>query len=168
MNHFLWPAIKLMGRLGYAAKFGLMSCLFMAPLIFLSGQVFFDAYQSLRKTEAEYAGFENIEKLVELAHKIEQHRNYISVSDFLTSSPAASIAASEKQAMVDNFNQLKSYAQSYPKLAELLPTYESEFFNKLITDGALRQQHAKEQFLAYQEVISATYVLAHKLSLIHI
>jgi methyl-accepting chemotaxis protein len=72
----LWPAIRLMGQLSYAAKFGLISFLFMVPLVLLSGQIFNADYQSLKKTERELVAVYNIQEMMMVVYALEDYRNY--------------------------------------------------------------------------------------------
>ena len=66
----MWPAIKFMGRLNYAAKFGLISFLFTLPLVVLSEQVFLSAFETVKKTEYELSAIGTIGELIEISHDI--------------------------------------------------------------------------------------------------
>ena len=78
----MWPGIKFMGQLNYAAKFGLISFLFMVPLVVLSGQVFLAAFESLKKTEQELNGVDDVRRLLDFAHFLEDTRDLAAVTGF--------------------------------------------------------------------------------------
>jgi len=117
----------------------------------------------MRKTEMEYAGMQNLEKVLSFAHSLELYRDYASTSDFMSSPEVASLSQSAKQEALLSFEKLKSSIED-ENLQSLISEFETEELSKIKSDGALRQQHAIEQYRAYQSVIDNLYLLASKYS----
>jgi methyl-accepting chemotaxis protein len=157
----LWPAIRLMGQLSYAAKFGLISFLFMVPLVFLSGQVFYASYQSLKKTESELIAVDNIQKVMSIVYALEDYRNHASPLVFQEDS-TLKIRMLEYRSSVDyQFTKaLKSIDND--ELNEQLTTFKKNNFNKLSIDGDARTPTMPDQFKYYQQVIDQLYLVINK------
>lgn len=152
LKALMWPAIKFMGRLNYAAKFGLISFLFTLPLVFLSGQVFLSAFETVKKTEAELAGINAIDDLLQLVHKVEYYRDY-----------AASLPFFDNPELLQRMNQhhlemdayIKNLINNAPteELQNNLNSWNQEFAKRLSVDGENRQNGFAEQRQHYQAAL---------------
>ena len=161
LKTLLWPAIQLMGKLSYAAKFGLISFLFMVPLVFLSGQVFYASYQTLLKTRHEVAAVQNIERIMTVIHAVEAYRNH--AAPFVFQNDAALGAkVRELRSDVDRITAetLKSIEQ--PELKQELDTLRKDLFHKLSVEGSARTPTLPDQYMYYGDVIDQLYLIAVK------
>lgn len=158
LKTILWPAIRLMGRLSYAAKFGLISFLFMVPLVFLSGQVFYASYQSLKKTESEMIAAHNIQQVMSIVYALEDFRNHAAPLVFQQDSQLNS-------RMLDYRSEVDSkYAKALDAidnddLTEQLQAFKKNNFSKLSVDGDSRTPTLSDQFNFYQQVIDQLYLV---------
>jgi methyl-accepting chemotaxis protein len=161
LKTILWPAIRLMGRLSYAAKFGLISFLFMVPLVFLSGQVFYASYQSLQKTESELLAVQNIQSIMNVVYALEDYRNYTSPLVFQKDSTLNSRMLDYRSNIDDQFNKAIKVIDN-DDLKEQLAVFKKENFNKLTIDGDSRTPTLPDQFKFYQQVIDELYLVVNK------
>lgn len=161
LKMILWPAIRLMGRLSYAAKFGLISFLFMVPLVFLSGQVFYASYQSLKKTESELIAVHNIQSIMNIMYSIEDYRNYASPSIFQQDSRLNSQIIDYRSNIDREFNKAIEIIAN-DDLSEQLVTFKKNNFDKLSVDGNARMPTMPDQFKFYQEVIDQLYLVINQ------
>ncbi|OUS39340.1 hypothetical protein A9R00_09815, partial [Oleispira antarctica] len=161
LKTILWPAIRLMGRLSYAAKFGLISFLFMVPLVFLSGQVFYASYQSLKKTESELIAVHNIQKVMNVVYALEDYRNNATPAVF---KPNAELNAQVLQYRSAVDKQLKRTIAEIDseELKEQLALFENNNFDKLSIDGDARMPTLPDQFIFYQKVIDQLYLVLNQ------
>jgi len=161
LKTILWPAIRLMGQLSYAAKFGLISFLFMVPLVFLSGQVFYASYQSLKKTESELIAVHDIRKVMDIVYAIEDYRNYASPLIFQKDS-TLNIRVVEYRSIIDTqFNKVLKSIES-DDLVEQLSNFKTSNFGYLSIDGNARMPTMSDQFRFYQKVIDQLYLLINQ------
>lgn len=161
LKTLLWPAIKLMGRLSYAAKFGLISFLFMVPLVFLSGQVFYASYQSLLKTEGELLAVHNIQKMMQLVYALEDYRNHAAPLVFQSDSQLNSRML-DYRTNVDEELAKAIKAIDNEELTAQLITYKKNYFSKLSIDGESRTPTMPDQFNYYQQIIDQLYLILNK------
>tara|TARA_B100001059_G_C17826677_1_gene581839 strand:- start:844 stop:2862 length:2019 start_codon:yes stop_codon:yes gene_type:complete len=159
----LWPAIRLMGQLSYAAKFGLISFLFMVPLVILSGQVFNAAYQSLKKTERELVAVYNIQEMMMVAYALEDYRNHAAPFVFHQDDDLKKKVL-EHRTLIDS--QLKKAMSKIDnaELKEQLINFEKENFSSLGVDGESRMPTLSDQINYYQQVIDQLYLIINKYS----
>ena len=150
-----------MGQLSYAAKFGLISFLFMVPLVFLSGQVFYASYQSLMKTESELAAIHNIQKVMSVVYSLEDFRNHAAPLVFQKDTELnermlgyrSVVNKQLKQAINDIDNE---------DLKEQLEQFKATNLSKLSIDGDARMPTMSDQFKYYQQVIDQLYLVINK------
>ena len=161
LKTILWPAIRLMGRLSYAAKFGLISFLFMVPLVFLSGQVFYASYQSLKKTESELIAVHNIQKVMNVVYALEDYRNHAAPLVFQQDSQLNARMLDYRSAVDEQLKQAISQIDN-TELIEQLGKFEKANFNKLSIDGGSRMPTMPDQFKFYQQVIDQLYLVINK------
>ena len=159
----LWPAIRLMGQLSYAAKFGLISFLFMVPLVILSGQVFNADYQSLKKTERELVAVYNIQEMMMVAYALEDYRNHAAPFVFHQDDDLKKKVL-EYRTLIDS--QLKKAMSQInnAELKEQLINFEKENFSSLGLDGESRMPTLSDQINYYQQVIDQLYLIINKYS----
>lgn len=62
---FLFPAIRLMNRLGFAAKFSLVSFLFVVPLLVTNGYLVRASLEQIRQTETEQLGLHALQGMLQ-------------------------------------------------------------------------------------------------------
>jgi methyl-accepting chemotaxis protein len=161
LKTILWPAIRLMGRLSYAAKFGLISFLFMVPLVFLSGQVFYASYQSLEKTQRELIAVENIKQVMDVVYAIEDYRNHASPLIFQTDPDLKKSVIAYRETIDSKFSQVIEKID-HGDLVLQLTGFKKNNFNKLSTDGDARMPTLIDQFNYYQAVIDKLYLIINK------
>lgn len=161
LKTILWPAIRLMGRLSYAAKFGLISFLFMVPLVFLSGQVFYASYQSLKKTESELKAVHNIQKVMNVVYAIEDYRNHAAPLIFQQDSVLNARVLDYRSNVDEQFN-IAIKAIDNNDLSNQLIAFKKNNFNKLSIDGDARMPTMPDQFKYYQKVIDQLYLVLNK------
>lgn len=161
LKTILLPAIQLMGRLSYAAKFGLMSFLFMVPLVFLSGQVFYSSYQSLQKTENELIAVKNIQHMMNVVYALEDYRNYATPVVFKRDPELSKRVVEYRLAVDSQLNNTIQLIQN-TNLKEQLSTFKKNNFDKLSIDGDARTPTMPDQFKFYQEVIDQLYLVINK------
>ena len=161
LKKLLWPAMNLMGRLSYAAKFGLISFLFMVPLVFLSGQVFYDSYQSLQKTESKLIAVDNIKHMMDVVYAIEDYRNYATPAVF---KPDAELINRVTAYRSNIDKQLKKAIAAIrnEELTQQLNIFKTNNFNKLSIDGDARTPTLPDQYKFYQGVINQLYLVINK------
>lgn len=152
LKALMWPAIKFMGRLNYAAKFGLISFLFTLPLVFLSGQVFLSAFETVKKTEAELAGINAIDDLLQLVHKVEYYRDYAASLPFFDN-PELLQRMSQHHLEMDAY--IKNLINNAPteELQNNLNSWNQEFAKRLSVDGENRQNGFAGQRQHYQAAL---------------
>ena len=158
LKTILWPAIRLMGRLSYAAKFGLISFLFMVPLVFLSGQVFYASYQSLKKTESEMIAAHNIQQVMSIVYALEDFRNHAAPLVFQQDSQLNS-RMRDYRSEVDSKYAKALDAIDNDDLTEQLQAFKKNNFSKLSVDGDSRTPTLPDQFNFYQQVIDQLYLV---------
>jgi len=161
LKKILWPAIRLMGHLSYAAKFGLISFLFMVPLVFLSGQVFYASYQSLKKTESELVAVYNIQSIMNVVYAIEDYRNYASPLVFQIDSTLNSRVLNYRLEIDSQFKKAMNSIEN-EELSEQLLAFNNNNMGKLSIDGNARMPTLPDQFKYYQEVIDQLYLVIKK------
>ena len=161
LKTILWPAIRLMGQLSYAAKFGLISFLFMVPLVFLSGQVFYASYQNLKKTESELIAVYNIQSIMNVIYAMEDYRNHASPLVFQRDSTLNSRVLNYR---TEIDSQLKKAINSIEneELSQQLMAFNTNNLAKLSIDGNSRMPTLPDQFRFYQEVIDQLYLVIKK------
>jgi methyl-accepting chemotaxis protein len=150
-----------MGRLSYAAKFGLISFLFMVPLVFLSGQVFYASYQSLKKTESELIAVHNIQKVMNVVYALEDYRNHAAPLVFQQDSQLNVRMLDYRSAVDEKLKQAISQIDN-EKLKEQLDKFKKDNFDKLSTEGDSRTPTLPDQFNFYQQVIDQLYLVINQ------
>lgn len=161
LKKILLPAIQLMGRLSYAAKFGLISFLFMVPLVFLSGQVFYSSYQSLQKTENELIAVDNIQYMMNVIYALEDYRNYATPLVFKPDTELAKRVSGYRENVDRQLNKAIDIIEN-DSLKEQLSTFKKNNLTKLSIDGDARTPTMPDQFKFYQEVIDQLYLVINK------
>lgn len=161
LKKILWPAIRLMGQLSYAAKFGLISFLFMVPLVFLSGQVFYASYQSLKKTESELAAIHNIQRVIHVVYSLEDFRNHAAPLVFQKDTELNDRMISYRSIVS---KQLKQTIKDIDDrdLKDQLEQFKTSNLSKLSIDGDARMPTMSDQFKYYQQVIDQLYLIINK------
>lgn len=158
MKALLWPAIKFMSNLGYAAKFGLISLLFMVPLVVLSGQVFFAAFDSLNKSSQELEGLEITQKLYQFAHQLEQFRDIVAVAPFQSNEALEAETERLIQLIPRELEKLKHSIDDAATIA-LIEEWREEYLPRLNIAGEHRQPTFGDQVRYYHAAVSEFYIL---------
>lgn len=144
----LWPAIRLMGQLSYAAKFGLISFLFMVPLVILSGQVFYASYQSLKKTESELVAVYNIQEIMAVVYAIEDFRNHAAPLVFQQDAELKARMLDYRGSVDVQFKKAMNKIDN-TELKEQLTVFSKNHLSKLSIDGDSRMPTLPDQFNYY-------------------
>ncbi len=158
LKTILWPAIRLMGHLSYAAKFGLISFLFMVPLVILSGQVFYASYQSLQKTQRELIATNNIQQVMGIVFAIEDYRNHAAPLVFQVDSGLNNQVLEYRTKVDAQFAQALDAIDS-EELSTQLDDFKKNYFNKLSIDGDSRTPTMPDQINYYQQIIDQLYLV---------
>ncbi len=154
----MWPAIKFMGRLSYAAKFGLISFLFMVPLVVLGGQVFWSAIESVRKTEKELAAVDTLKALLRFTHTLEDFRDLAAVVPFQSNADLVAMVDQAASDLPDQLDQLLATTEDEDLQASLLQ-WQQQFLPRLSYEGEHRQPTHVDQFKYFQLAIDDIHVL---------
>ncbi|MFY9180040.1 MAG: methyl-accepting chemotaxis protein [Venatoribacter sp.] len=155
----LWPAIKLMSQLSYAAKFSLISVMFLIPIVVLGGQVFFAASESLNKTEEELHGLNTTKELIEFAHALEEFRDIAAVAPFQSANEQFNAKVEPLQKNIRKLIQDQIDHAANPNLKKLLVEWQEKSAHKLSFLGENRQPTYNDQFRYFQLVIDDVYLL---------
>ena len=161
LKALIWPAIKLMGKLSYAAKFGLISFLFMVPLVVLSGQVFLAAFESLGKTRTELRGLESGHKLISFAHELEQFRDLASVASHQNNAELKTRATQVMESLPAEIQQLIN-ASDNAQLTQWLQQWNEEYARHFSMSGEYRQPTFRDQYKYYQIAIDEFYLIVRQ------
>lgn len=159
LKKLFWPAIKLMSQLSYAAKFGLISFLFMVPVIVLSGQVFWAAFDSLNKTELEITGIETTQRLFSFAHQLESYRDLAAVVPFQGNDDELNATVNSLGQGLNQQIQTQIEQATSAELKQELTEWQEEHIDKLSTSGEHRQPTFRDQYLYYQLLIDEFYII---------
>jgi methyl-accepting chemotaxis protein len=159
LKKLLWPAIKLMSQLSYAAKFGLISFLFMVPMVILGGQVFMAAFGSLSQSQEELNGLETTQALYEFAHQLENYRDIAAVAPYQARDEAFNQAVVEAEKNHQAALQKLRQQNLEPELLAGLDEWQEKSAKKLSIVGEHRQPTYRDQYRYYQLVIDEIYAL---------
>lgn len=159
----MWPGIKFMGQLNYAAKFGLISFLFMVPLVVLSGQVFLAAFESLKKTEQELNGVDDVRRLLDFAHFLEDTRDLAAVTVFQLDDDLKLTANAMLESIPKHTAELISSVDDVD-LQTSLEEWRAKFLPRFSVIGEYRQPTFLDQFNYFQIVIDEIYLIAKQYS----
>lgn len=152
LKTLMWPAIKFMGRLNYAAKFGLISFLFTLPLIVLSGQVFFSAFETMKKTEHGLSAIDTMAALIDFSHDIELYRDQASVLPYLNNTELEQKMSRHKESIETKLSLLIDSSQTQP-LRENLEAWRRDYGSRLSIVGENRQTVYADQLQHFQTAI---------------
>lgn len=158
LNTLLGPAMRLMGKLSYAAKFGLISFLFMVPLVFLSGQIFFASYQTLNKTAKEADAVENIKHVKDLIIVLEDYRNHAAPLVFQNDPKLVKKVAALRTQVDETYNKALA-AITDVTLQQGLQQFKADQLNGLADIGNVRTTSLFDQMNAFQRVIDELYLV---------
>lgn len=158
MKALMWPAIKLMSNLGYAAKFGLISLLFAVPLMVLGTQVFLAAFESLNKTEKELNGLQTTEALYSFVHQLEHFRDIVSVIPFQNNDDLSAEESRLTNKLKEGAKQLEEKIDD-AETQVLVKKWFQEYFPRLKTTGEHRQPTFNDQVRYYQVAVDEFYIL---------
>lgn len=100
MASWISPAASLMGRLRYPAKFGVVSVLFLIPLIVTAGLFWQELSKNIKLTEAELQGINLIQLTEPLVLNIGQHRGLTNA--MLNGNSAVESKVLDRRGKVDN------------------------------------------------------------------
>lgn len=159
----MWPGIKFMGQLNYAAKFGLISFLFMVPLVVLSGQVFLAAFESLKKTEQELNGVDDVRRLLDFAHFLEDTRDLAAVTGFQLDDDLKLTANAMLESIPKHTAELISSVDD-ADMQTSLEEWRAKFLPRFSVIGEYRQPTFLDQFNYFQIVIDEIYLIAKQYS----
>ena len=161
LKALMWPAIKLMGQMNYAAKFGVISFLFMVPLAVLSGQVFLAAFESLDKTRSELRALETAEQLTAFAHNLENFRDLASPATHKNDDALLSRANALMNALPGQLDALMQNAGN-EDLRDLLSDWKNKYLPYLKMSGDQRQPTFRDQYKYYQLVTDEFYLIVRQ------
>lgn len=155
------PGIKFMAQLNYAAKFGLISFLFMVPLVVLSGQVFLAAFESMKKTELEIAAVSDVRALSDFVVYLEATRDLASVATHKQDQALRSAASERLTALPKKTSALIDLVVD-ETLRTSLEEWRSKFLPRFSMVGEHRQPTFLDQFNYYQGSIDEIYLITRQ------
>lgn len=121
----LLPAVRLMGRLRFVWKFGLISSLFLLPLLVLGWGVVAEIQQQMQQVDDERQGLIALQDIYATIRVAEQYRDLSTITR----------AASQDEALQSELNeQKKRVDEQLVHLQGTLPILRSEFLNKRFED----------------------------------
>ena len=161
LKALMWPAIKLMGRLSYAAKFGIISFLFMVPLVVLSGQVFLAAFESLEKTRNEMQGLDVSRELAAFARELETFRDLASVAPHKSEAELNARATAMMTSIPEKASALISSVED-EELRGWLTRWSEQYLGRLKMNGDHRQPTFRDQYKYYQLIIDEFYLVVRQ------
>ncbi|MAD47057.1 MAG: hypothetical protein CMH98_18845 [Oceanospirillaceae bacterium] len=157
----MWPAIRLMSQLSYAAKFSLISLLFVVPLAVLSAQVFLSAFESVNKTEQELAGLTTSQALLAYARKLENFRDLGSVATHKSNDDLHQKASDMIQRLPQEAKGLADSAEN-SQLQKWLNDWNDKFLPRLKISGEHRQPTFRDQYKYYQMAVDEYYLVVRQ------
>ena len=101
----LSPAIALMNRLNFFAKFTLISVLFFLPMVVTSAFIVKSAYQNFLHTQHELAGLESLTQSLKVNQSLETYYDWVQINAFLGQSASG-------QTVEQNIRSLEDQALS--------------------------------------------------------
>lgn len=155
------PGIKFMGQLSYAAKFSLISFLFMVPLMVLSGQVFLAAFESMKKTEREMEAVSTVRRLVEFAGELEVIRDVAAAALFQNDQPLKDTAATLVGTLPTKTKVLIESVQDV-ELQISLEEWRVKFLSRFSMVGEHRQPAFLDQFNYYHANIEEIHLMVRQ------
>ncbi len=155
------PGIKFMGRLSYAAKFILISFLFLVPLVILSGQVFLAAFDSMKKTEQEITAVRSVELLLAFAKDLENVRD-VSAAAVIQSDEALKEEATRLIASLPQKTNTLIEKLEDNNLITSIEEWRSKYLERFSIVGEQRQPAFLDQFNYFQTNIDEIYLTARQ------
>ena len=162
MQGLLAPAIKMMNKLSYAQKFGVISLTFFIPFLWLSYATINQSYQEVKSTKTEKNSIEIVVELYDLSNLVSYYRDLLSVEILLPRPLLSEEVTKAEKAYKAKLAQInKEYANS--NLGLILKNKIEEWDKKL--DRALgasvnRQSYIQDQFHFYDPVIDEIRFIA--------
>ena len=162
MQGLLAPAIKMMNKLSYAQKFGVISLTFFIPFLWLSYATINQSYQEVKATKVEKNSIEIVVELYDLSNLVSYYRDLLSVEILLPRPLLTDEVTKAEKAYKAKLAQInKEHANS--KLGLILKNKIEEWDKKL--DRALgasvnRQSYIQDQFHFYDPVIDEIRFIA--------
>ena len=123
-KRLLLPAVRLMGRLRFVWKFGLISSLFLLPLAILSWGVIGEIQHQIRQVDAERTGLVAIQDIYTTIKLAEQYRDLATITRANQSADLLADVAKQKALVTEQLAHLQPVLQSL----------ESEFLNKRVEE----------------------------------
>jgi len=157
----MWPAIQLMSQLSYAAKFSIISFLFLVPLVLLGAQVFLSAFESVNRTEHELAGLNTSRTLLTYGAKLEEFRDLGSVATHKNDQQLQQ-RAETLMAELPSAASLLAENAGHEQLREWLNDWSREFLPGLKISGEYRQPTFRDQYKYYQMAIDEYYLIVRQ------
>lgn len=161
MKALMWPAIRFMSNLSYAAKFGLISLLFMVPLMLLSAQVFLAAFDSLNKTNQELEGLHTTEVLYGFVHQLEHFRDIAAVVPFQNNDALSAEVSRQVTQLPRDLDALKQKIDD-ADIQVLIQQWGKDYLPRLETSGEHRQPTFSDQIRYIQMAIDEFYILINQ------
>lgn len=162
MQGLLAPAIKMMNKLSYAQKFGVISLTFFIPFLWLSYATINQSYQEVKATKVEKNSIEIVVELYDLSNLVSYYRDLLSVEILLPRPLLTDEVTKAEKAYKAKLAQINK-EHSNSKLGLILKNKIEEWDKKL--DRALgasvnRQSYIQDQFHFYDPVIDEIRFIA--------
>ena len=114
MFNLLNPAIALMNRLNFFAKFSLISVLFFLPMLITSAVIIKEAYQNFIHTRQELLGLELLGNSFHINQSLEQYYDKVQINAFLGQSSSSQSLEQDIQSLEQQVQeQLKALTAPY-------------------------------------------------------
>ena len=157
------PGIRFMGQLSYAAKFSLISFLFMVPLVVLSGQVFLSAFDSMKKTEREIEAVDSVKLLLNFAKELEFTRDVSAAAVIQADRDLKDEATRRIEALPAITGEVIAQLSDV-ELITSMEEWRAKYLPRFSIVGEQRQPAFLDQFNYFQANIDEIYLMARQFS----
>ena len=133
MQGLLAPAIRMMNKLTYAQKFGVISLTFFIPFLWLSYATINQSYQKVKSTKIEKNSIAVVVELFELEKVVSYYRDLLVVEILKPRSNLSDEVTKAEAAYKNKFAELKTKYEASDLGSDLLPRLD-EWDKKLNLD----------------------------------
>ena len=152
MSGFLAPAIKLMNKLSYAQKFGVISCTFFVPLVLLSYAIIDQTYQQIEKTKLEQSSLHIINEILSVSDQATLYRDLGGVASFFARPEINNEVDKLSTDLFKSINTVINANLSSP-IANELEKKKKQWRKGFDRGGESRQPTINDQYKSFNQVV---------------
>ncbi len=155
MQGLLAPAIKMMNKLSYAQKFGVISLTFFIPFLWLSYATINQSYQLVKATKTEKNSIEVVVELYELAQLVSNYRDLLSVEIMLPRPQLSDAVGQAEIAYKEKLADIRKRHANSPLGALLGNRLDNwgKTLDRALGASVNRQSYIQDQFHFYEPVL---------------